>query len=216
MQKILIVEGFNDKIFFNKVLKHLNLHNDVTVITPKNGGGYKRDGKNNAYKLLEAELPSAKDKYSHIAIIIDADTKHSNDSTIGIVGTINKLSAILSKSNYTLDNTLNQSYGLFFNHDNGLNPVSAWIMPDNRNDGTIEDLLTDIIHKNEQDLFQHASSIVSNLPRKPFKNIHIAKANLATFQAWQDPPASNLSLSVLDHKSEAFKNLCKWLQNIFN
>ena len=109
--------------------------------------------------------------------------------------------------------------GVLFQHDDGLADFGLWVMPNNRDEGMLEDWIKHCIHPDENDLFAHAGTVVDTLPQTKFKPIHISKAEVATWLAWQKKPGHGLYHSVeenlIDTNSVLFKELSDWLNHIY-
>ena len=113
----------------------------------------------------------------------------------------------------------NQSNGLVFENSDGLADLGLWIMPNNRDEGMLEDFIKTCVSTTEQPLFNHAVQVVQAVPNKKFKDHHYSKAEVATWLAWQKPPGHGLYWSVkdklLDTNHALFQEMQQWLKNIF-
>ena len=97
----------------------------------------------------------------------------------------------------------------------------VWIMPDNRLTGMLEDFLVRLIPGDSRGLFELAASSVADAKRRgaPFRDVHVRKAEIHTWLAWQDPPDLRLH-EALDHtvlhparaESQPFVN---WFRRLF-
>jgi hypothetical protein len=227
MEKILLIEGKADKAFFEALFKSdfLNMPDvKVDVRTPSEQG-QASDGKS----ALRNYLQSAKikelllnDKISNLGIIVDADYPKDGQ---GYSKTLANLKKDIAEYGYTSDIELSQ--GLAFTHNNAkkLKPLGIWIMPNNQDDGMMEDWIKTIVHSSEHSLFSHAQKTVTELIQPNFKSIHQSKAEVATWMAWQDPPGVGNELLIesfnqkkkplINSEAANFQSLINWLQYIY-
>ncbi len=114
----------------------------------------------------------------------------------------------------------NPAGGILFQHDDGLADFGLWVMPNNRDEGMLEDWIKSCVHQDEHKLFAHAETVVATLPQTKFKLIHFSKAEVATWMAWQKQPGHGLYRAVedqlIDMDSALFKELCVWLTHIYS
>jgi hypothetical protein len=197
--KLLLVEGEADRGFFEQLCKALALDTQVTdikVATPKDVGGYGR--------------------ISRLGCIVDAD--YASEGGLGFAGTRAQLSAKLTAAGFT-EKTGAAQAGLLFGHED-FHDVGCWIMPDNQNEGMLEDwLCTCRNRETEQTLIDHATTAISDLPETRFKDIHRSKAEIATWLAWQKTPGHGyyeaIRAGLLDTNHPAYLALCGWLEHLY-
>lgn len=97
----------------------------------------------------------------------------------------------------------------------------VWIMPDNRFDGMLEDLLVQLIPDESSPLFELAQNCVreARCNHAPFKDVHEGKAEVFTWLAWQDPPGLRLHEAVqhrvLDPREPGSKPFVNWFKSLF-
>lgn len=217
-QKILLVEGDADKGFFNRLSKKLSLNTHITVATPKDSGGNinTKQGVINHLNILLPMLDQG--QYTNIAAIVDGDYTE-NDG--GPQHTLALVSNILTTFGYTLKNQLPHEMrkGFYFEHTDGLPDFGLWVMPDNRQEGMLEDLIKSCISADEDELFQKACRSVQQLRNPKFSDHLKTKAEIATWLAWQESPGHGLygvvNYELLDENSEIYQDLCGWLKTIF-
>lgn len=205
---ILLVEGESDRSFFKELHKMLHISADVVeVVTPKDIGHF-RNGKSCLYKKLHDLLPQINDgTIEHLGIVVDAD--HSFNETL------KEVSDILNPIDYSYS-----SERRLFAHEDGLPDIGLWIMPNNQHNGMLEDWIKTCQHPNEKTLFQHVQQSIDTIPNgAKFKELHRAKAEIATWLAWQKNPDHGLYYAVnpelLNTESESFQELKQWLQHLF-
>ena len=125
---------------------------------------------------------------------------------------------MLQPFGYTL--APSQPAGLIYNHDDGLADFGLWVMPDNSSDGMLEDWLKQCVAPAEQALLTQAVSVVGSLPQPTkFKPLHLSKAEVATWVAWQRSPGQGLHLAVRDQLLDVgypgYMKLSAWLTHVF-
>ena len=120
---------------------------------------------------------------------------------------------------FTLAKSPPQHQGLLFKHPDGLADLSLWIMPDNRSDGALEDFITSCIIKSEEFLFRLAQKSVTALKEPKFKPTQVAKAEVATWLAWQKAPGRGpyyaLQEGSIDMSCQSFLGLSDWLERLY-
>lgn len=215
-EHILLVEGEADKSFFVEICKTLKLPAKVKVAPPKDVSEF-NNCKGNVFKLLSNLLKVLADedaKLTHLAVVVDADSVANNE---GYQSTIDKVAEIVVPEGYTLRS--DHVAGHIFQHEDDLADFGLWVMPNNCDEGMLEDWIKHCIHPDENNLFAHAETVVDALPQTKFKPIHISKAEVATWLAWQKKPGHGLYHAVeenlIDTNSALFKELCVWLTHIY-
>ncbi len=222
---VLLVEGSNDKSFFENLCKKYNLNVQVKVKNPRDllttQGVF--NSKGGVIDSLEELLPLLEDEDSaikKIAIILDADITGENNG--GFKDTMEQIKAKTKKHGYN-EKHIYLNKGVEIPHsDKGMNSIGVWIMPDNKSDGTIEDWIKSKILSSETTLFNHACRTVHELTNKKFSQNSIAKAEIATWLAWQNQPGRTIAYALkdgeelLDINHESFKDIITWLKAFFS
>jgi len=214
--KVLLVEGDSDKSFFQKICKNLSLNTSVKVAPPKDLGG-QRNSKEGVFQQLQLLLPQLNDgTYTHIGIVVDADYKQQHG--LGYEGTIARVNGIVQPYDFELDQ--DSAHGIRFKSKEGFADFGLWIMPDNRQEGMLEDWIKLCVKESEQELFQQATDAVQHLANPKFPEHLTSKAEVATWLAWQKQPGHGLYGAIkddlLDSSSVLFEELKQWLLEIFN
>ncbi len=84
----------------------------------------------------------------------------------------------------------------------------------------LEDWIKSCVHPDENNLFVHAKEVVGELSAPKFKPIHISKAEVAIWLAWQKQPGHGLYRALedqlIDTESALFKELRIWLTHIYS
>ena len=216
-QNILLVEGEADRSFFEALCKQWQLPVQVKVSTPRDVG-HARDTKQAAFAVLETiYLGQLADGHiERLAIAMDADNVSDGG---GFERTLSQLNQCLNPAGYAL-RTHAEPGGLLFAHNDGLNEIGAWVMPNNADDGALEHWIQGNLHPNERALMQHAQNSIDQIPGTPkFKPLRRAKAEVATWLAWQTDPDHGLwqaaKPGLLDESAPQFRALRSWLEKVF-
>ena len=215
-RKILLVEGEADKGFFEQICKSLELDTEVRVASPKDLEGV-RNSKQGVFNLLPTLLPLLliEEGLTHIAIIVDADYLALNG--LGYQKTIERVSDIVRPFGFEFDQ--NVASGILYKHSDGLADFGLWIMPDNQNEGMLEDWIKTCVSQNEQTLFKQAQDVVKDITNPKFSSHLTSKAEVATWLAWQKQPVHGLYAVITDDllndEHPLFQELTDWLLKVF-
>lgn len=216
-KNILLVEGEADRAFFEELCKRFNLTVNVRVTTPRDAG-HAKDTKQAALSVLVTPYLSqlADGQIERLAVAMDADRA---DDGGGFERTLTQLSQRLNPAGY-VRRTDAEPGGLLFKHDDGLNDIGVWIMPNNANEGALEHWIQTNLHPDEGWLMHHAQASINQIPNGPkFKAIRRTKAEVATWLAWQAEPDHGLwqaaKPGLLDESAPQFQALKAWLEKVF-
>lgn len=218
LPKKLLVEGEADRAFFEACCRVAGLEGVVQVGPPTDFSGT-GDGKANALHILPRMIESMNDgTVTHLAIIIDADFEQTNG--LGFGRTWQKAADIFRDAGYNVgSHPKPQPSGFVFSHPDGLPDVGLWIMPDNSSDGFLADFVKAAIIDEEKTLFNLAGNSVQGLQTPKFKQIHLTKAEVATWMAWQETPGQRLVGAVgnelISFQSGLAKQLIDWLKRVY-
>jgi hypothetical protein len=153
--KLLAVEGIDEVVFFEELLKHLDMIDSVDVRQVGGKDQFK-------IKMPVLQKSSGFNRLESVAIIRDADENTS--------GAFNSIKKILDKMHLPAPGKPGDFY-------NGTPRVGIFIMPDNTRKGMLETLCIDTVEDNDAmrcvDEFVRCSL---DLKRKP-RNIDKAKAH---------------------------------------
>lgn len=199
--KVLLVEGDADKYFFEKICKKLSLDTEVQVAPPKELGGG-RNSKEGVFQRLEFFLKQlAQGNITHIALVVDADYLEYHG--LGCQKTIDRVTAIVEPFDFELDQ--DKSNGLCFKHSNGFADLGLWVKA--------------CVKEDEQALLNQSIVAIQAIDNPKFKSHLTAKAEVATWLAWQKQPGHGLYVAIrdelLDHESPLFSRMEQWLLRIF-
>jgi hypothetical protein len=214
---ILLVEGESDRAFFEVICKSLSLKNSVKVAPPKllNGLFNSKQGVFNHLPVLLDQLGDG--RIDHLALVLDADTPPNGSFN----STVDRVTEIVSPYKYGAPNSLGAlSSGLIYRNSDGLADLGLWVMPDNASNGMLEDWVKLCVVPTELGLLNQAVVTVAGLtPPTKFNSLHVTKAEVATWLAWQKKPGQGLyqaAEGLLDTSNPQYAALVNWLQHVFN
>jgi hypothetical protein len=110
--------------------------------------------------------------------------------------------------------------GLIATNADGLR-LGIWIMPDNQSPGMMETFLAYLRPETNGSLlaYVHEAWTTAKTHGAPCKDVHVDKAKIHTWLAWQDPPGLQLHNAVLtrtlDPRSPHAKPFVDWFKNLF-
>lgn len=215
--KKLLVEGLADEAFFVACCKKAGV-GEVDIGPPPSFKG-EGMGKGNAIKILPDLIDEMdQERVTHLGMIVDAD--YAQTGGLGFPATWGKIETILGEKSYDIKKTkITNVGGYIFKSKDGLPDVGIWIMPNNKDAGFLEDFIKKSLAKSERKLFEHAQNVVNALGEKRFKELHVSKAEVMTWLAWQKIPgqsfASLISGDLLDLKGGIGKEFIDWLKKVY-
>jgi len=97
--------------------------------------------------------------------------------------------------------------------------VGIWLMPNNQDTGMLEDFLKKLALP---DTLATAQSCVKCAHRRKvthFKEVHLSKAEIYTYLAWQDEPGKPFGIAITAHTlqpdTEIASIFIEWLKRLF-
>lgn len=220
---LIIVEGYNDKSFFERVCKRYKINSNITIGTPvdyipsSQGGFNSKQGVINSLDLFLPMLEDEDSSIKKIAIIIDSDIEGENNG--GFKSTIELIKNKTQEYEYSGKHEYKNG-GIEIPHsDRRMNPLKIWIMPNNKDDGTVENWIKNKIIDTEKDIFSHACKVVAELKDKKFSQNAVVKAEIATWLAWQNQPGRTVGYTLkegnelIDVNNSEFKSFINWLKD---
>jgi len=99
--------------------------------------------------------------------------------------------------------------------------LGVWILPDNQATGMLETLLAQLIPASQATVFEYAKEAVATAQGRgaPVRPVHLDKAHIHTWLAWQDPPDPQLHQAVLsrvlDPASPFAQPFVEWFIRLF-
>jgi len=148
-------------------------------------------------------------KKEAIGIVLDADTNPS--------GRWQSIKSKLSKYGYTFPSAP-EINGTILKCE-GKPTLGIWIMPNNADVGMLEDFCASLIDPEELEIAKEAVDKVAGTPTASFKEVHLSKAVVHTYLAWQDEPGRPLGQSIttkaLEPDKESARIFATWLEKLF-
>lgn len=223
-KRMLLVEGINDKSFFEEFCKMLGLNADVRVAPPRELGGEDtfntKQGAINYLPSLLKRFPTG--ELERIGLVLDADQTQNGG---GFEKTVGQVALVLESFGFAAKPTALADGGLVFRHNDGLADFGLWVMPDNGGDGILEDWIYQSvpIAGSGHALLRHAECTVAALPTvlniPKIKPTRIKKAEVATWLAWQERPGEGLYYAIkgklLDPAALGYIGLQAWMRHVF-
>ncbi|MCF6283693.1 MAG: hypothetical protein L3K26_00660 [Candidatus Hydrogenedentes bacterium] len=97
--------------------------------------------------------------------------------------------------------------------------LGIWLMPDNSADGMLEDFCASLAAPEALDYARTCVGAAKELRHTTFKDVHLSKACVHTYLAWQDEPGRPLGQAItahsLDPKHELATSFAEWLKELF-
>lgn len=201
--RILYVEGINDL----HVVANICNEYDIVDFNIKELGG---DGKllGDVPAVVKSELAYA----DAVGIVIDADTS--------LADRWKSISSRLEQVGYEDFPPLPEAGGLVMGPraDLHLPAMGVWIMPNNQDDGALEDFLASLVPQGNED-WGHAEACVSALGSRRFSPSDRKKAVLYTWLAWRETPGQPYGTAIgsrsFDVSAEPAVRFARWLQQLF-
>jgi hypothetical protein len=229
MERLLIVEGEEDRKFFVDVLAVLQINTKVINPEIKVVVQSKR-GKNNALETFVDRLSGLRPSEEvQIGLVVDSDHPHFNQNS-GFEKTKRDINnGIKSKNKGFSELTTIPSSSGYMSFKNGFEHVKAgvWIMPNNQEDGSLEHFSIKIISESEKARFEFARDQTQKImdgahqgPEFSFKAHQFEKAAIGAWLAWSDPPRMGLGFALkekkrLDTNHVEFNKLKTWLHWLY-
>lgn len=204
--KILFVEGVNDREVIYRIENAYSLKGICEI--------KKCDNVDLAKSAFELFINENASKVQSVGIIIDADT-----SFIDRWKSVRNL--LVATNNYSVPEVLPADGLILDAITSGKPRVGVWIMPNNKDNGMLEDFLLQQIPQ-EDDLLPFVDETMGELRSRKlqrFKDVHISKARAHTYLAWQEDPESTLAIALEKNyfapKSKEVGVFANWMLNLF-
>lgn len=197
---VLLVEGQDDKHVTTNLLFAHQLDKQFVVKD--------KEGIDNLTGSLPIELRASELK--RIGIVVDADTSLTERWT--------SLVSILKKAGYADFPKTPSVAGTVVRQD-GRPTVGIWLMPNNSDNGMIEDFVALLIPA-EDPLLPRAQAAIDAIPleNRPFAPTDRSKALIHTWLAWQNEPGVRMGAAVtrkyLEPQSPTALTFVAWLNQL--
>ena len=185
---MLLVEGEQDKRVIPELIEANGINwgtkdNPIVYIEPLGGDSQVIDP-----KLISSELKAS--GRAALGLMVDADDNPSarwESIRNSCLESIPDLPGKLAET------------GLIHVAPNGVK-FGVWIMPDNQMGGMLETFLAYLIPDEREPIWQYAQEVVTESKQRnaPFKEVHLDKAYLYTWLAWQNPPGRQLHNAIME------------------
>jgi hypothetical protein len=201
MNQILLVEGKDDLFVFSNLFEKHQVKQSFKIID--------KDGIEQLFLSISIHV---KADNSTIGIVIDADSDISSrwDS----------LKSILSNLGYKVPNSPAINGTII--SSNSLPSIGIWIMPDNDENGMLEDFVKELVPTNDK-LMPIVESTLIDIETKSLNNyklIHKSKAKIHTWLAWQESPGTPMGLAINKTYLETTSKMCTtfitWINKLYN
>lgn len=183
---LLLAEGHSDKAFFEKLFA--SLQNVLSIQTAPGQHSTKNALIDTAPQLIDRLGTTNGPKT--LIFVLDADAQKNGE---GHTATLQRFTNKIKNSGYS--STANNTDKLHIFTHSHLPSLGLWIMPNNQNDGCLEDWIKSCISDEETPFLKEAQNATQSLITPRFQNA--TKAEIYTWLAWQKKPALNLH-TVLD------------------
>jgi hypothetical protein len=205
----LLVEGNDDFHVVHALFKKYNVTTVRNIENP-DGGLFSVKDCNGVEKLLE-QIPVQLKNLQKIGLILDADAD-LNNRWLSLSGIFKKQGFKLPKSP-ELNGTIVEQNG---------KTIGIWLMPDNNNNGMLEDFINYLIHEDDK-LIDKATKILDELESEKINKynlIHRSKAKIHTWLAWQETPGSPMGKAItarylLPENKEISDKFVDWIKQVF-
>lgn len=222
--RILFVEGVDDLHTIWAICEHFKIEETFVVEIPDRTGKINKKAKqselggiDNVFKATDAYLIDGSSAVERLGIVIDADENKKSRWQ--------KVADILEKAGYEKENIPDSpdSNGTIISQE-FLPTFGVWIMPDNVLErGMLEDFLEYLVpNKDENPVWQKAvdcSNEVLKMKEETFSEIHLSKAQIHAFLAWQKdcgkPFGQAITSKYLDVNNPQCQNFVNWLNRLF-
>ena len=168
----------------------------------------------NVLKAFEVRLKIV-DNNQRIGIVVDAD--------VNLKSRWDSIASILKKTGkYDCEAIELPQDGLILEPtDNTYPKVGIWLMPDNNQNGMLEDFMAALATPDDV-LMKKSEDVLTELETEgiqKYKPVHRSKAKMHTYLAWQDAPGrpmgQAITANILNADSELAVKFTEWLKELF-
>ncbi|MEK8017403.1 MAG: DUF3226 domain-containing protein [Candidatus Parabeggiatoa sp.] len=210
IQKLLIVEGIDDKYVISRLLQRRKITYKAFEI---------RDANGIRQSLNTFSIAIKSGNYEVIGIVVDADTDLSERWQ--------DLKNLLIKEGYqSIPQNPHPKGIIITDPEEELPTVGIWLMPNNEKTGMLEDFIRFLVPEGDEllPIAQNQINELINAGQNRFTQTHKSKAIIHTWLAWQERPGTQLGKAMTyrfiksqeyildDGKASHFIN---WLQTLF-
>ncbi len=220
--RILFVEGADDQHTIWAICEHFKIKQTFDVEIPDRTGNINKKAKQselggieNVFKAVRLNLIAGSSAVERLGIVIDANSDLNSGWQ--------KVVSVLEKAGYENIPTSPDSNGTIISQE-FLPTFGVWIMPDNVIDrGMLEDFLEFLVpNKDKNEVWQKAidsSKEVLEMEEETFAEIHLSKAQMHTYLAWQKDCGKPFGQAITSKYLQADNPKCQvfvdWLNRLF-
>lgn len=221
--RILFVEGADDQHTIWAICEHFKTEETFVVEIPDRTGKINRKAKptelggiDNVLKAARLSLIAGSSAIERIGIVIDAD-ENLNARWQSVL-------SILEKAGFKDLPDLPDSAGTIIKQE-FLPTFGVWIMPDNKINGMLEDFLEFLVPDKEKNpiwtkAVKCSREVLEEIEQdKRFGDIHLSKAQIHTYLAWQKECGKPFGLSItakyLQTDNPNCEEFVEWLKRLF-
>lgn len=204
-KKLLLVEGKDDQHVIYAIRDIYGIDKDVFKIQDK-------EGIDNLFEGFELNLIEGSSALQTIGIVIDADSD--------LNARWQKTTAVLSRADYQNLLGAPDPNGTIIRED--FKPtVGVWIMPNNQIHGMLEDFLGFLVPENSKvwEKAVECSEAVLEMEEETFSDIHLSKAQIHAYLAWQKEPGKPFGTAITARYLQSDNPQCQtfvdWLNRLF-
>ena len=217
--RILLVEGADDQHTIWALCEHFKVEETFRVEIPDGKGkanqkllSGEKGGIDNVLKAMRLNLIAGSDAIERLGIVIDAD-EDLNARWQSVI-------SILTEAGY--DDLPDSPDGAGTVVTQTFLPTfGIWIMPDNKICGMLEDFLAFLVSPGDK-IWEKAvecSGEVLEMPTETFSEIHLSKATVHAYLAWQKdcgkPFGQALTAKYLQADNPHCERFVEWLTRLF-
>lgn len=216
-KKVLIVEGFNDELFFSKFCAYHGYDVHVKVQKPSSIAPGNYDTKQGVLRLLQVYIKLlAPNSLEKLGIIVDADYTSSGG---GVSRTLEQIHEKIKDQGYTSPAQQLSDTSYYFEKDDKSIGLHVWIMPNNLDEGYLEHWITNNISDDEKIYFDKINNLVDNFSEKRTGATHLTKAKIQVWLACQGKPSQDMRNIIqnqyLNENKKQYLNFKSWLNSTF-
>lgn len=218
-RRILFVEGPDDQHTIWALCEHFKIKETFAVEIPDGTGKINpkallahKGGIDNVLKATELNLIAGSDAIERIGIVVDADQD--------LEARWSKVKNILIAAGYETIPDNPDDEGTIVTQE--FKPaVGVWIMPDNKIRGMLEDFLSFLVPENSKvwEKAVECSKAVLDMEDETFSEIHLSKAQIHTYLAWQKdcgkPFGQAITAKYLHADNPNCEKFVGWLNRLF-
>ncbi|MDI9312045.1 MAG: hypothetical protein QM535_17660 [Limnohabitans sp.] len=200
--KKLLVEGVDDQHVVWSLCLKFEIPKNFEVIDCK--------GITNLYKELPVRFKQS--EIETIGIIIDADSE--------IKKSWEEIKKTLSSYEFTIPEKI-PSEGIIATNNSGIK-IGVWIMPNNNENGMLEDFITFLVPKEDKILpiVDETLKNIENQGLNQYSLIHKSKATIHSWLALQSDPGTPMGLAITKKYLTTNEETClifiNWLKNLYS